>query len=47
MFRKAGDDLFESPNRIYTGLLRYCRVMDSDSESEFSDQERLIVHPYS
>ena len=34
----------QSPNRIYLyriyiGLLRYCRVMDSDSKSEFSDQE--------
>ena len=34
----------QSPNRIhlyriYIGLLRYCRVMDSDSESEFSDQK--------
>ena len=36
--------LQQSPNRIhlyriYIVLLRYCRVMDSDSESEFSDQE--------
>ena len=32
-----------SPNRIYIRLLRYCRVMESDSESEFSYQARLIV----